>query len=375
MRWLLPALFMMAGLAGEGAQSDNLEQEAHSKLGDIRGLVITPHQGGLVLRGRLLTQGDARRVSEACRLDPRIENRTRFDEAFHHSVMAAMISRHLESVSCRVRIDGRRAILEGTAPGTVEAEEAAKIARSRLPGEEWEIVNLLRVEPLMVNVNLTFIQVNRTALERSGTNLLKTLEASVQGAFGDGGPDRSLVAGATARLHELIGKGWGDLVAEPRICVQSGKTGIFQDGGRRLLPGSGDTPHHEVDWGLILKVTPHAKSTGEVLLAVELEVSAPLSAGSQDFTRFRTQTEVTARLGQTLVLSELRRSLQGVFREKTPILGDIPLLKSLFSESGEDSEQRDLVVFITPDVPKIDESAKSATGRFLTLRELVRNSR
>ncbi|MGE4159805.1 MAG: hypothetical protein AB7F75_11995 [Planctomycetota bacterium] len=372
---MLPALMVLVLSTVLGSESDALEQEARAKLGDIRGLVITPHQGGLVLRGRLLTPDDARRVAEVSRQDPRIENRTRLDEAFHHGVLAAMISHHLDAVSCKTRIEGRRVILEGTAPGVAEAEEAVKIAKARLPGEDWEIVNLLRVEPLMVNVNLTFIQVNRTALERSGVNLLKSLDATLQGQFGDGGPDRSLVAGATARLHELIGKGWGDLVAEPRICVQSGKTGIFQDGGRRVIPGTGDSPHHELDWGLILKVTPQAKSTGDVILAVELEVSAPMSAGSQDFTRFRTQTEVTAKLGQTLVLSELRRSLQGVFREKTPVLGDIPLLKSLFSEDGEDAQQRDLVVFITPEVPKVDESARAATGRFQTLRELVRNSR
>ena len=129
-----------------------------------------------------------------------------------------------------------------------------------------------------------------------------------------------------------------------------------------------------IDVGLVLNVTPRITSDGMVTVDVYQEDSnltefrkigkdteAPLT------TQRITDTSVTLRDGDTLVLSGLQKTARTVTHHKIPILGDLPLLGNLFRSSAKRTQRTELVVFLTP---RVMNNANEARG--FSERELER---
>ena len=86
----------------------------------------------------------------------------------------------------------------------------------------------------------------------------------------------------------------------------------------------------------------------EILLS-NVNGNSPLGAGGNPvIDRRQTNTTVTVKNGQTIVISGIRQETEGRKERKVPILGDIPILDLLFSSESEDTVVSELVVFITP---------------------------
>ena len=54
--------------------------------------------------------------------------------------------------------------------------------------------------------------------------------------------------------------------------------------------------------------------------------------------------------GSSLLIGGLIFEDSSLAENKVPILGDIPILKKIFSSTVEKQEQRELLVFITPSI-------------------------
>ena len=54
--------------------------------------------------------------------------------------------------------------------------------------------------------------------------------------------------------------------------------------------------------------------------------------------------------GQTVVLGGLRKRTVSQDVSKIPLLGDIPILGTLFSDVSEEVETNELIIFITPKI-------------------------
>jgi len=102
--------------------------------------------------------------------------------------------------------------------------------------------------------------------------------------------------------------------------------------------------------GDILKVTPSVDQRGRVLMRVHPEVSSASLSG--DGVPSKKSTEVTTELlcedGQSIFIGGLIKSKSAVDRQGVPILGDIPLLGRLFSNSVETVSSSETIVIITP---------------------------
>jgi len=59
------------------------------------------------------------------------------------------------------------------------------------------------------------------------------------------------------------------------------------------------------------------------------------------------ETEVTVFDGATVVLGGLTREEVKEYKEKIPILGDIPVIGRLFRSEGETAQKRNLLIFVT----------------------------
>jgi type II secretory pathway component GspD/PulD (secretin) len=86
----------------------------------------------------------------------------------------------------------------------------------------------------------------------------------------------------------------------------------------------------------------------EILLS-NVNKNSPLGVGNNPvIDRRQTNTTITVKNGQTIVISGIRQETEGKTKRKVPILGDIPILNLLFSSESEDTQVSELVIFITP---------------------------
>jgi type IV pilus assembly protein PilQ len=110
------------------------------------------------------------------------------------------------------------------------------------------------------------------------------------------------------------------------------------------------------DAALTLKVTPQITSANTVIMLISVENATP------DFSRQvnnippintqRANTQVLVSDGQTTVIGGIYVSNSTVSSDKTPGLGNVPLLKWLFKRDRVDESNTELLIFITPRIIK-----------------------
>ncbi len=119
------------------------------------------------------------------------------------------------------------------------------------------------------------------------------------------------------------------------------------------LGGNNSNPFQTVqrkDVGIKLKITPQINEGDAVRLTIEQEVSSIAGATGADIVTNKRQitTTVLAGNGQTIVLGGLMDDNIQESAQKVPVLGDIPLIGSLFSSKATNKSKRNLMVFIRP---------------------------
>ena len=152
------------------------------------------------------------------------------------------------------------------------------------------------------------------------------------------------------------------VLAEPQLNIRDNETGRLFVGQEVPVPdnslnssvGTTTSTYKYKDVGIVLEVTPHINSNGDVELRIHVESSSLVSgetvnSGSVfDTDNFR--TDLTAKNGQTLVLGGIiQKNLNDTLR-KTPILGSIPGIKWLVNKKDKDNQEVELMVFLRPHV-------------------------
>lgn len=164
---------------------------------------------------------------------------------------------------------------------------------------------------------------------------------------------------ASAGLNYLVSNGAATVLQQPHLSTMSGQKASFHQGGEfgfRVESAQGPGTVEWKEFGLLMDIEPTVSSTGEITTHIYIEVSAPVAtAGTSDiaFTKFTTESVSVCKMGESIVISGLVQNIQNKFQEKTPILGDIPLLKLFFSETKDSTTNKELVVLVTPTVPTL----------------------
>lgn len=120
-----------------------------------------------------------------------------------------------------------------------------------------------------------------------------------------------------------------------------------------------------MEYGVVLNVTPKINNNEFVTLEATPEISEKVgernfsSASGMDATIpiFYTQsasTKVTVRNNDTLVIGGLIKEKTVETVSKVPVLGSIPVVGNLFKHKSKEKTNRDLLIFITPKIIKID---------------------
>jgi general secretion pathway protein D len=185
------------------------------------------------------------------------------------------------------------------------------------------------------------------------------------------------------------------IMQSPEIRVTDGQTAKVKIGSRipyatgSFLPSLGGTTSSSgggvgllastqfqfQDIGVNLDLTPHLLSTGEIAIHAKIEISslgASISVGGitePTFGQriieddFRLQEGEVNLLGG-LIQRTLSDQVQGI-----PGLGDIPLIRYLFSQNNKEVNDQEVLVMVTPRVIRLPESA-SGEGSAVPLGSL-----
>ena len=107
--------------------------------------------------------------------------------------------------------------------------------------------------------------------------------------------------------------------------------------------------------GIELSVTPRINDGSMITLLVEASVEALLSAAEirtdkPRSTRRTVKTQVTVNDGDTVVIGGLITENAIENKKFIPILSDIPFLGKMFQSTSIEKEQRELFIFITPNI-------------------------
>ena len=111
----------------------------------------------------------------------------------------------------------------------------------------------------------------------------------------------------------------------------------------------------EKDVGIDLQVTPRINDENRITLLVNASVEALLSAAEvltdkPRSTKRTVRTQVTVNAGDTVIIGGLIAENAIENRKFVPVLADLPWIGKMFQSKSIDKEQRELLIFITPNV-------------------------
>lgn len=127
---------------------------------------------------------------------------------------------------------------------------------------------------------------------------------------------------------------------------------------------TGETDYNNFEYkdvGISLKITPHINEDRKIRLKIAQETSRVLGDAaslSPSTLKRAIDTTVIVDDGNTVVLGGLIDESQSDTRYKVPCLGDIPIIKYLFSSLGQSQSKTNLYVFLTSHVVKNGKEAK-----------------
>ncbi len=187
-----------------------------------------------------------------------------------------------------------------------------------------------------------------------------------------------------ASLQAQVQNGNAKILTDPTLIVQEGQTAdvkltqeVVGNIRREITRGDGTSSESvtadKTNVGLELAVrVDRIDDNGFVSLSVSPSVSTPQApadinlggGGSQRIflvsTRSLTSGTIRLRDGQTLILSGIIQESDRTSVSKLPILGDLPLIGSLFRRTNRQNQRQEVIVLLTPQI--MDDSENSAFG-------------
>jgi len=162
------------------------------------------------------------------------------------------------------------------------------------------------------------------------------------------------------------------VLAEPQINIRDNETGKLFVGQQVPVPnntqissvGSQNTSITYKDVGVVLEVTPHINTAGNVELKIHTESSTVVSGetvlGGDVFNTINFRSDLTATNEQTLIVGGIiQKNVSNTLR-KTPLLGSIPGMKWAFNKQNKTTDDVELMVFLRPRIIRTTQDAKAA---------------
>jgi pilus assembly protein CpaC len=291
--------------------------------------------------------------------------------------------------------------LSGTVSGTANMAQMVSLAQSYAPlGRDGKrkIMNLLEVagvQQVMLEVRVSEMSrslsrrlgINFAFLSASGEQFGLSLLSNLVRLPSQGWPGNPLQvtdnisgilrflgdgASWTVFIDALKENGLLKVLAEPTLMTLSGKEAKFLAGGEFPIPvpqsGAGFTTItiEYKPYGVALTFLPIVLSNGKISMQVapevsELDFSTAISLQGYvipSISTRRVATTVELADGQSFAIAGLLAEQTREVIRKFPVLGDIPVLGTLFRSSAFQKRDSELIVIVTPRLVKPVDMAK-----------------
>ncbi|HZU51545.1 MAG TPA: type II and III secretion system protein family protein [Sphingomicrobium sp.] len=276
-------------------------------------------------------------------------------------------------------------LLTGTVANPDDVAEAQRLTQAYV-GDGTQVISRVKsATPLQVMLKVRIAEINRSLLKSMGVNLLShDTTSGFQFGIGRGTP--GTISGNTATFNvnptgttlagfghllglDILGTldiaatdGLATTLAEPTLTALSGETASFLAGGEFPIPisqASGTSSAVTIEYkqyGVGLAFTPIVLGDGRISMRVRPEVSqldpsSGVSLGGYSvpglITR-RAETTVELGSGQSFMIAGLLQNTGSNSVDKTPVLGDLPILGALFRSTQFQRKETELVVVVTP---------------------------
>lgn len=175
-----------------------------------------------------------------------------------------------------------------------------------------------------------------------------------------------------ASISLLNTNGAADILSEPSIlCIDNqessiyvGKTESISSGTTLSGSGLSQSSYSRQDIGLTLKIKPRLSNDNKVLLAVETrleDIDANTNPQLPSTTKREVKTSAIVSNGESVIIGGLIKDKFDRSQSKVPLLGDIPVVGSLFRHNATSHDKINLVIILTPYI--LDKSTDLATLR------------
>ncbi|MCB1644995.1 MAG: type IV pilus secretin PilQ [Pseudomonadales bacterium] len=150
-------------------------------------------------------------------------------------------------------------------------------------------------------------------------------------------------------------EGNAEVVARPKVITADKQQAQISSGiefpyQERVAGVDGGTTTSFKEIKLQLDVTPQITPDDRIIMELDINqdtLGAVTDSGPAVNTN-KVTTKVLVDNGETIVLGGVYQTTQTESVKKTPVLGDIPFMGSLFRRSTKDTNKQELLIFITP---------------------------
>ncbi|HWJ71500.1 MAG TPA: pilus assembly protein CpaC [Sphingobium sp.] len=348
---------------------------------DREDVVAIAAPGARALRVTGVGPGDA--VINVYRIDGTLMARHALHVIARPAAASAQLAADPAFAGLDATVDDAGVTLSGTASSLRARTDAARlVAAGAAPVRNDAVVSGEQV----VAVDVQFAAVSSSTLKALGLNFAK-MSGDLQGAVVAPGSPGTNVFGPTgvsiagtapiqeafklflaapnrgigAVLSALSSNGLSELLAQPTLLVRSGEQASFLAGGEIPVPvpqggTTGGISIEYKEFGVRLRVTPYVLSKDNIVLKIAPEVSELDYANGVQLQGYvipglrRRSAETTVELGsgQSYVIAGLSYSSSTLTKDKTPLLGDIPILGAFFKRQQSQKERQELIIVATP---------------------------
>jgi len=264
-------------------------------------------------------------------------------------------------------------------------------------GRYKALIDSLDIEPQMLEIEATIIDINTSRLRELGINWRK-IDGDNQLLLGSGGASdlalnpgqvitssglggfASFVIGNNnqflGRINALESQGAARIVSSPHVLTLSNVEAIFDTNSTFYVrvAGQEEVDLFDVSVGTSLRVTPHVfKDDGEakIKLLVNIEDGQQESQAVDNIPVIRNSTINTQALigaGQSVLIGGLVREATTEGEDKVPFLGDVPVIGNLFKSKVKRTERIERMFLISP---RLAATSKQNKDRFTLFQQGV----
>jgi len=280
----------------------------------------------------------------------------------------------------------------------VSSKEVADRAGALAAVSAKTVVSNLSIPPPgiedQIQLRVRFVELDRQKVLEQGINLFSTGALNTFGTASTGqfstptinAKERSFTAQALnlflfrpdlnfgATIQDLETKNVLQILAEPNLVTSSGKEANFLAGGEFPIPILQSTSSNAVtiqfkEFGIRLRFMPTVTANHTIKMDLHQEVSTIDTGNAITIGGFfipalstrRAETNVEMNSGETFMVAGLLDKRETQQLQKMPIIGDIPILGTLFKSRKDNKSNTELVMFVTPEITRAQPVGTPAT--------------